>query len=294
MSPQRPQNPVYASPPVQFVYPTNVSQRPYPQPYPYLYSYPFPIRSPFSSPYQYPSPYPFPIQSPYPSPPVSKSSSIALSSTLSPTSLSSLSPSSSPTLSPNSLLSLSPSSSPPSSPTLSPTSRPSSSPYSPLTPPYSPPISPYYHVSYPPPPGAVSLLPRGAGTGNFTFGTFNFGKTENEKLNSEGKEKENLGNEILEKEKVKFSNDNNQINNSNNNILPKTPTLVIATNNYDGEKYDHLDIKKGEFLIITNWNCDEKGWVYGYRKDNTNEKGLIPEVFIKIYNNGNDENKGNI
>jgi len=84
----------------------------------------------------------------------------------------------------------------------------------------------------------------------------------------------------------------NKKQNMNNNyeMLNKTETLVIATNNFDAQRYEHLDIKKDEFLIITDWNYGEKGWAYGHRKGNEKEKGIFPEVFIKIYKN---ENKGN-
>jgi len=144
--------------------------------------------------------------------------------------------------------------------------------------PYPSPIPFYYHVSYPPPPGAV--------VGSFDFGAKEKEKLEKEKLEKEKKEKERLENERLEKEKNKVKN--------NDGILPKTPTLVIATGSFDGEKYDHLDIKKDEFLVVTNWNCGEKGWVYGHRKNNEREKGIFPEVFIKIYKSENGEIKGNI
>jgi len=73
-----------------------------------------------------------------------------------------------------------------------------------------------------------------------------------------------------------------------NNILHKSPTLVIATNNFDGEEYDHLDIKKNEFLIVTDWNYRE-GWVYGHRKDIEEEMGIFPKVFVEIYKNENRE-----
>ena len=69
----------------------------------------------------------------------------------------------------------------------------------------------------------------------------------------------------------------------------KTPTLVIVTNDFYGQRYDHLDIKKDEILIVTNCNCEKKGWVYGHRKNNEKEKGIFPEVFIKICE---DKNKG--
>jgi len=80
----------------------------------------------------------------------------------------------------------------------------------------------------------------------------------------------------------------NEIKQNKNDLQPKTPTLVIAVNTFSGEKYDQLDITKNEFLMVTNWNCED-GWVYGYRKDNKEEKGLFPKVFIKIYK---EENKG--
>ncbi len=109
-------------------------------------------------------------------------------------------------------------------------------------------------------------------------------------LEREKLERERLERELLERERL-IINNNNSNNDNNNIILPKTPTLVIATNNFDGQRYDHLDIKKDEFLIVTNWRCGEKGYVYGHRKDNENEKGIFPEIFIKIFK---DENLGNI
>lgn len=85
----------------------------------------------------------------------------------------------------------------------------------------------------------------------------------------------------------------NKKQNMNNNyeMLNKTETLVIATNNFDAQRYEHLDIKKDEFLIITDWNYGEKGWAYGHRKGNEKEKGIFPEVFIKIYKNENKEER---
>ena len=70
----------------------------------------------------------------------------------------------------------------------------------------------------------------------------------------------------------------------------KSPTLVIATKNFIADEYDQLDIKKDEFLIVTNWNCEE-GWVYGYRKDNKRESGLFPKIFVKACDDNNISNK---
>ncbi len=79
-------------------------------------------------------------------------------------------------------------------------------------------------------------------------------------------------------------------NKNNDETLNKSQTLVIAINNFIGERYDQLDIKKDDILVVTNWKCSEKGWVYGYRRNNKKEKGIFPELFIKIYK---DENIGN-
>jgi len=69
----------------------------------------------------------------------------------------------------------------------------------------------------------------------------------------------------------------------NYNLKTLSSTLVVATNNFIGNKYDHLDIKKDELLIVTDWNSED-GWVYGYRKNNKKEKGLFTKVFISICN----------
>jgi len=100
-------------------------------------------------------------------------------------------------------------------------------------------------------------------------------------------ERKILENEELERNRVlNEKNKETEVikkqNNDDDNILPNEPTLVIATNSFIGEKYDHLDIKKDEFLIVTDWNYSEKGWVYGHRKNNVEEKGIFPEIFVKI------------
>ncbi|OUM69104.1 hypothetical protein PIROE2DRAFT_2989 [Piromyces sp. E2] len=78
-------------------------------------------------------------------------------------------------------------------------------------------------------------------------------------------------------------------NNSNlRNLVENISTLVIAINNFEGEEYNHLDIEKDEFLIVTDWNYEE-GWVYGHRKDNEREKGIFPKVFVKIYDKENNK-----
>ena len=56
---------------------------------------------------------------------------------------------------------------------------------------------------------------------------------------------------------------------------------MVAINSYLAQEYYQLDLRKDEFLIVTNWNCGNKGWVYGHRKDNKEEKGMFPEVLIK-------------
>jgi len=71
--------------------------------------------------------------------------------------------------------------------------------------------------------------------------------------------------------------------NINNNSIIKTSTLVISINDFHASQPGQLNIKKNEYLIVTDWNCEE-GWVYGHRKDNETEMGLFPKVFIKIYN----------
>ena len=75
--------------------------------------------------------------------------------------------------------------------------------------------------------------------------------------------------------------------------LPETPTLVISTNKFDGEYYDHLDFEKGEFLYVTEWHCDREDWVYGHRKGNEAEKGIFPKAFIKFYDRNNVNEPGN-
>ena len=149
-------------------------------------------------------------------------------------------------------------------------------------------------ASYPPPHGVpVTSCPPSTGVGGLV--TIKNGVISIDTKNSSSiteKEKNEKGSQVKEFDIGKLELETNT--NKKNNIFPKTPTLVIATSNYDGERYDHLDIKKDELLIVTDWNCGEKGWVYGHRKNNVQEKGIFPEVFIKVYEDKNSENKGNI
>jgi len=63
----------------------------------------------------------------------------------------------------------------------------------------------------------------------------------------------------------------------------EAPTLVISKNDFFASEYDQLDIRKDEFLIVTNWDGPE-GWVFGHRKNNEEEKGYFPKVFVEICN----------
>ena len=46
---------------------------------------------------------------------------------------------------------------------------------------------------------------------------------------------------------------------------------------------DELDIHKGEYLRVTNWNF-ESDWVFGYKSGNKNKKGSFPKTYISICN----------
>jgi len=79
--------------------------------------------------------------------------------------------------------------------------------------------------------------------------------------------------------KIKYESDEKLKNFKKEEIL--LPTPVIAINNFKAQEHDQLEIKKDELLFVTNWNCKNKGYVYGYRKDKKEEKGMFPEVLIK-------------
>jgi len=64
----------------------------------------------------------------------------------------------------------------------------------------------------------------------------------------------------------------------------ESKNLVIAIDDFESKNDNQLDIKKNEILVVTNWNCEDKGLVYGYRKHNKEEKGMFPEIYIKRYN----------
>jgi len=125
-------------------------------------------------------------------------------------------------------------------------------------------------------------------------------KEENERLVREKLKKDREENERLVREKLKKDREESErlkreqnekerlIYNNNDNIIYKSSTIVTATHNFIAEDYDQLDIEKDEVLVVTDWNYKE-GWVYGHRKNNENEKGIFPKVFVKILNYENTE-----
>ncbi|ORX62479.1 HECT-domain-containing protein [Anaeromyces robustus] len=88
------------------------------------------------------------------------------------------------------------------------------------------------------------------------------------------------------KEKKEIEKKQKDVENIEN--LLKSSSLVIAISNFTAYEYDQLDIRKDEFLIVTDWNYKD-GWVYGYRKDNKKEKGIFPKIFVKICNENRKE-----
>jgi len=55
--------------------------------------------------------------------------------------------------------------------------------------------------------------------------------------------------------------------------------LVLSLYNFEGINSDELNVKRGDYLIVTNWNVKE-GWVYGHQIYNSEKKGLFPKIFI--------------
>jgi len=110
----------------------------------------------------------------------------------------------------------------------------------------------------------------------------------NNDVNSSSNNMNNLSKQVTPIDSTSENNRNNDKMNKNENES-LLPTLVIATNDFISHEYYQLDIKKDELLIVTNWNCKNEGWVYGYRKDNKEEKGMFPKCLVKKYN---DENIG--
>jgi len=94
--------------------------------------------------------------------------------------------------------------------------------------------------------------------------------------------------QFLKKFKDRIDNDKEDIDNTvpkefeKKNKIP-TPTLVISKNDFYALEYYQLDIRKDEFLIVTDWDGPE-GWVYGHRKGNREEQGFFPKVFVDICN----------
>jgi len=56
--------------------------------------------------------------------------------------------------------------------------------------------------------------------------------------------------------------------------------LVIVLYDFTGSNPDEIDIKKDEYLRVTNWDIGE-GWVYGYQSGNKQKEGSFPKAYVK-------------
>jgi len=58
--------------------------------------------------------------------------------------------------------------------------------------------------------------------------------------------------------------------------------LVIALYDFNGSSPDELVYKKGDILVITNWNACT-GWVRGYLKKDPSKTGIFPKNYFRKY-----------
>lgn len=56
---------------------------------------------------------------------------------------------------------------------------------------------------------------------------------------------------------------------------------MIALYDFKSSTSDEMDITKGEYIRILDWNIRD-GWVYGYKCDNENQSGSFPKSFISF------------
>jgi len=63
-------------------------------------------------------------------------------------------------------------------------------------------------------------------------------------------------------------NERNIKNNSNGD-------LAVVIYSFNGTTSDELNIRKDEYIIVTNWNVGD-GYAFGYKRDDPQKKGKFP------------------
>jgi len=56
--------------------------------------------------------------------------------------------------------------------------------------------------------------------------------------------------------------------------------FCIALYNFEKENEEEISIKKNEYLVVLDWNHKD-GWVYCYKYNNRNIKGIVPKLFVR-------------
>jgi hypothetical protein len=60
--------------------------------------------------------------------------------------------------------------------------------------------------------------------------------------------------------------------------------LAIVLYNYNSTKKDELELRRKEFIIVTNWDVEE-GWASGYKKDDPLQVGNFPKDYVRKCSN---------
>ncbi|ORX78417.1 hypothetical protein BCR32DRAFT_328556 [Anaeromyces robustus] len=91
---------------------------------------------------------------------------------------------------------------------------------------------------------------------------------------------------IDNKNKIKVKNYNNNENDVNRRnsifyLYKKRNPLAEVLNDFSNEdEKSALKCKKGDQIIIVDWNYPKEGWAFGYKYDDPSKKGIIPKSLV--------------
>jgi len=100
---------------------------------------------------------------------------------------------------------------------------------------------------------------------------------ERERLEREKIVKERIEKEKLESKKTNIKN--NDLSTPYEKKSDENGDLAVVLYDFNGFNTNELNIRKNEYIIVTNWNIKE-GWAYGYKNDDPQKKGIFPVPLV--------------
>ena len=93
--------------------------------------------------------------------------------------------------------------------------------------------------------------------------------------------KEIIEREILERKRLENKINEKLIKKKEKDVKNNSEgDLAVVLFNFNGITLDELNIRKDEYLIVTNWNIGD-GYAYGYKRNDPQNKGKFPPPLVR-------------